>query len=90
MSNLTLTVEIMAGTPIERAAADLQALCNRLGGVSVTAKFNDVTLTAIEGGTGEHLAGRYHALLDLADKKPIPGKPDMSKALRSLRMAFSR
>ena len=58
MSDLTVTVEILAGTHIAKAADQMQALCDRLG-VSVRAEFNEVVCVAVAGGTAAHLEQRF-------------------------------
>ncbi len=58
MSDLTLTVEIMAGAHIAKVADQMQDLCDRLG-VSVQAKFNEVTIVAVYGGSAAYLAQRF-------------------------------
>lgn len=77
MSDLCLTVQILAGTSVAKAAEQMQRLADWTG-VDVSADFNEVKLTALVGGTGSYLEARYH--IAAAIKTPPYG----------LRMAFSR
>jgi hypothetical protein len=60
--NVTLKVELMAGTDIADACFDLCELANRVGWM-VEAKFNDVCLWAHPGDNPVKLVDAYHVEL---------------------------
>lgn len=59
-SNLTLNVEVTAGTSIENAAVEMQALANRIQIPVRYPSFNGVSLTAFPGGSPEILVENFN------------------------------
>jgi len=63
LRNITLKVEISAGTSIEAATSELCELSNRLG-VFVEADFNGVCLMASPDSDSNILVNQYHSELN--------------------------
>ena len=58
-TELSITVEIMAGAHIDETCEQMQELADRLG-VRIAATFNGVDLRARVGGNAQKLLGEYH------------------------------
>ena len=66
MSDIHINAEILAGTHIEKAAVELQALADRVG-CDVWSSHNDVRLYVIPGGSASRLVENWERAFN---KKP--------------------
>lgn len=63
---LSMEIEVGPGSDIDNACRDLVGFADKMG-LTVTAKFNDVTLMAHPGGDPDLLAANWHK--EIASKK---------------------
>ena len=76
LRNLTLKVELFAGTDVRDAACDLCTMANRVG-ILVEAKFNDVKLWARPGDNPLELVDAYYKQLNSASTYKIAQARDV-------------